>query len=268
MIVYPRKTSITKYLKEVFQYRDLLYLMSKKWIRLKYEHSVIGIGWIIISPLITAIIYTIFFGMAFKVGLSRSEYFIFIYSGMLPWLFFRDVFIDVLDIFAKEPNTIKRTNFPRLIVPLSSVLLKLVEFGFGLIVLFIVVAVSGKHVSINVLLLPALIIQVVLFSLGMGLIFLVPCLKYRDIKHILRFIMPLGLYALPIVYTLSAVPENWRRVYALNPMVPIIQSFRAIMFKQAMPWGIMAVGVTVSLLVFITGILIFIKQEKKLVDLV
>lgn len=268
MIIYPRKTSLFAYLREVFRYKDLLYLMSKKWIRLKYEHSVIGIGWIVINPLITTIVYTIFFGMAFKVGFNRSHYFLYIYSGMLPWLFFRDVFLDILDVFTKEPNTIKRTNFPRLIVPLSSVLLKLVEFSFGIIVLFIVAAISGKAIGIYIFLLPVLIFQMVLLSMGLGLIFLFPCLIYRDIKHILRFILPLGLYSLPIVYMLAAVPAEWLRTYMYNPMVPVIQSFRAILFNQVIPWGMLGGGLVTSLIVFIVGLLIFIKHEKKIAELI
>src|SRR5688572_27774031 len=142
MIVYPQKSSVVKYIKDIFRFKDLLFLMSKKWIKTKYEHSYIGIGWVIINPLITTVVYTIFFGMAFKVEADPFKYFIFIYSGMLPWLFFKDTFIDILDIFAKEPHTIKRTNFPRILMPLSSVFLKLLEFAFGLVVLFVITLIA------------------------------------------------------------------------------------------------------------------------------
>ncbi len=268
MITYPRKISITGYFKEVFRFRDLLLLMSKKWIKLKYEHSTIGVGWIVLSPLITTLVYTIFFGMAFDTGYTRSQYFLFIYSGMLPWVFFKDVFLDILDVFTKEPNTIKRTNFPRLIVPISSVLLKLMEFILGLLVLFIVAFISGKHISDHIFILPVLILQIVLFSMGLGLIFLFPCIIYRDIKHLLRFIMPLGLYSLPVVYKVMAVPKEWLRIYTLNPMVPVIQSCRGILFKQSIPWVMLGKGMFISIVVFIIGIVIFIKNEKKLADLI
>lgn len=266
MIVYPRKISLSRYLSEVFQYKDLLYLLSKKWIKTKYEHSYIGIGWIIFNPLITTIVYTIFFGMAFDTGVSKTYYFLFIYSGMLPWLFFKDVFLDVLDIFPKEPQIIKNLSFPRIIVPLSLVMLKLVEFIVGIIFLFCVVLLAGRGITTNVFLLPIIILQIVLISIGMGLIFIVPCILYRDIKHMFKFIVPMGLYSLPIVYKIGVVPDSWLKIYTLNPMVSVIQAFRSILFIAEPPWHLLAKGMGISLVVFITGCIIFSAYEKKIAD--
>ena len=266
MIVYPRKISLLQYVKEILRYKDLLYLMSKKWIKTKYEHSYIGIGWIIINPLITTIVYTIFFSMAFRPGVKPTYYFLFVYSGMLPWLFFKDVFLDVLDIFPKEPQIIKNLNFPRIIVPLSLVLLKLVEFCIGIVVLFIVVFIAGRGITPNIYLLPILTLEVIFFSIGMGLIFIVPCILYRDIKHMLKFVVPLGLYSLPIVYTISVVPDAWIKVYTLNPMVAVIQTFRSILFYSEPPWLLLGKGMVVSLIVFFAGCLTFVRYEKKIAD--
>ncbi len=268
MIVYPENKSVFKYIKEVVKFRQLLFLLSKKWIKLKYEHSYIGIGWIIINPIITTVVYTIFFGLAFDVDVNRVRYFIFIYSGMLPWLFFRDSFLDILEVFTKEPNTIKRTNFPRIIVPLSSILLKFVEFCFGLTVLLVMLLVSGRGISPALFLLPILVLEVVLFSTGLGLLFLVPSLVYRDIKHMLRFLLPLGLYSLPIIYNIRYVPHSWLKYYTLNPMVSVIQSLRAILFHEIVPWTMLYKGMTVSIILFTAGILVFKHYEKKLADLI
>lgn len=268
MIEYPSKVSLSRYIADIFRYRQLLVLLSTKWVKLKYEHSYIGIGWIIINPIITTLVYTIFFGLAFDVDVNRLKYFIFIYSGMLPWLFFRDSFLDILEVFSKEPNTIKRTNFPRIIYPLSSVLLKFVEFSFGLIILVITLLASGRSISPAMFLLPILILEVVMFSIGLGLLFLIPSLIYRDIKHMLRFMLPLGLYSLPIIYNIKHVPANWLRYYTLNPMVSVIQSLRAILFHETVPWVMLYKGMSVSLILFIAGILVFKKYEKKIADLV
>ncbi len=268
MIEYPRKISLSRYIADIYKYRQLLFMLSKKWIKLKYEHSYIGIGWIVINPIITTLVYTIFFGLAFDVDVNRVKYFIFIYSGMLPWLFFRDSFLDILEVFTKEPNTIKRTNFPRLIVPLSSILLKLVEFLFGLTILTIILLASGRGINYAMFLLPVLILQVVLFSVGLGLILLIPSLVYRDIKHMLRFLMPLGLYTLPIIYNIGYVPDSWLKYYTLNPMVSVIQSFRAILFHETVPWVMLSKGMLVSVTLFITGIAIFLRYDKKLADII
>jgi ABC-type polysaccharide/polyol phosphate export permease len=266
MIIYPRKISLIQYIKDIVHYKDLLYLMSKKWIKTKYEHSYIGMGWIIINPLITTIVYTIFFGMAFNVGISKTYYFLFIYSGMLPWVFFKDVFLDVLDIFPKEPQMIKNLNFPRLIVPLSLVLLKLVEFLLGIVFLFVVVFIAGRGITPNIFLLPILILQIVMVSIGMGLIFIIPCILYRDIKHMLKFIVPLGLYSLPIVYKIGVVPESWLKFYTLNPMVSVIQTFRSILFQAAPPWHLLGKGMAISIVVFVIGCITFVRYEKRIAD--
>jgi lipopolysaccharide transport system permease protein len=266
MIIYPQKASFVESIKNIIRYKDLLVLMSKKWIKNKYEHSYIGLGWIIVSPLITTIVYTVFFGMAFDVGISRKMYFLFIYSGMLPWLFFRDVFLEVLDIFPKEPQLIKRTSFPRIIVPFSLVLLKLVEFLFGLVFLFIVALLVGRAPGISVLVLPILMLQIVLFSVGMGLLFTIPCIVYRDIRHLLKFVVPLGLYSLPIVYKIGVVPDKWIRLYTLNPMVSVIQASRSILFHEQTPWYLLAKGMSISLFVFFLGYAVFARYEKRIAD--
>ncbi len=267
MITYPQKTNLIKYIKDVVLYKDLLVLLSKKWIKSKYEHSYIGLGWIIVNPLITTIVYTIFFGMVFKIGFTSSQYFLFIYSGILPWVFFRDVFLEILDIFPKEPNIIKRTNFPRIILPLSVVLLKFVEFVFGLTIILLVAFASGRHlVNAHLLLLPLIIVEVVLISVGLGLVMLLPCIIYRDIKHLLRFIVPLGIYALPIVYKLKAVSPQWLAIYTLNPMVSVIQGFRSVLFQESIQWHLLIKGMSISVFIFVIGVGIFIRYEKRLPD--
>ncbi|MFN4246454.1 MAG: ABC transporter permease [Flavipsychrobacter sp.] len=268
MIIYPNKQSLTDYFKDILRYRQLLVQMSKKWVKSKYEDSYIGLGWMVLSPVITTIMYTFFFSIMFDLQSSRVHYFLYIYSGMLPWIFFRDVFMETLDIFPKESLLIKRTNFPRLIVPLSVVFNKMLQFGFGVAILFIVALASGKDLSAYFFLFPILMLQIVMVALGFGLLFIVPCIIYRDIKHMIRFVLPLGLYTLPIFYRIKAVPEEWLSYYTLNPMVSFVQSFRSVLFKEEIPWYLLAKGMVVSFLVFAIGIAIFRTYEKRLPDFI
>ncbi|OSZ82223.1 hypothetical protein CAP35_02845 [Chitinophagaceae bacterium IBVUCB1] len=268
MIEYPRKVSLSRYIAEIFQYRQLLALMSKKWVKAKYEDSYVGFIWMVLSPVITTIMYTLFFSVILDTGQTKIHYFLFVYSGMLPWLFFKDVFLETLDIFPKESLLIKRANFPRIIVPLSVVLTKILQFGFGIAILFIVAAVSGKDISENFFLFPILMLQIVMAALGFGLLFIVPCIIYRDVKHMIRFVMPVGLYTLPIFYKIGAVPQEWLSYYTLNPMVSFVQSFRSVLFKEAIPWYLLGKGMIIAFVIFVAGIAIFRTYEKRLSDFI
>jgi ABC-type polysaccharide/polyol phosphate export permease len=257
MVIFPHKQSLRSYLKDIYRYRELMTLMSKKSIKAKYEDSYIGMGWMVASPVITTIVYTLFFGIMFNLQTNKITYFLYIYSGMLPWIFFRDVFIETLDVFPKESLVIKRTNFPRLVIPLSVVLTKMIQFGFGVAILFLISILSGKDISAHFYLFPILMVQIIFISLGFGLLFVVPCIIYRDIKHLIKFIVPLGLYTLPIFYKIRAIPSGWLSVYTLNPMVSFVQCFRAILFKEAIPWHLLIKGMGVSFIVFITVVIIY-----------
>lgn len=268
MIIYPHKQSLVDYAKDVLRYRQLLVQMSKKWVKSKYEDSYIGLGWMVASPVITTIVYTFFFSIMFDIRTSKAGYFLYIYSGMLPWVFFRDVFIETLDVFPKESLMIKRTNFPRIIIPLSVVLTKMLQFGFGIAILFIAAVASGKDISAHFFLFPILMLQIVLIALGFGLLFVVPSIIYRDVKHLIKFVVPLGLYTLPIFYKIKAIPAKWLDVYTLNPMVSFVQCFRAILFKEDIPWYLLAKGMVVSFIVFFVGLSIFRSYEKRLPDFI
>lgn len=268
MITFPHRQSLLSYAKELFRYRGLMVLMSKKSIKAKYEDSYIGMGWMIASPIITTLVYTFFFSLMFNIKAAKITYFLYIYSGMLPWIFFRDVFIEILDVFPKESLVVKRTSFPRLILPFSVTLTKMIQFGFGVIVLFIIAIASGKDISAHFYLFPVLMLQIILIAMGFGLLFIVPCIIYRDIKHLIKFIVPLGLYTLPIFYKIKVIPTQWLSIYTLNPMVSFVQSFRAILFKEAIPWHMLIKGMVVSFLVFVIGLAIFRHYEKRLPDFI
>ncbi|MBS1774501.1 MAG: ABC transporter permease [Bacteroidetes bacterium] len=268
MIEYPYKQSFLGYFNNIYRYRSLIWMLSKKWIKSKYEDSYIGMGWMVASPIITTLIFTFFFGLMFSVNINQVQYFLYIYSGMLPWLFFQDVFLEVLDIFPKEQQIIKRISFPRLVIPLSLICAKLIQFFFSIILLFVIAMSSGKPISGNIFMLPVIILQLVLIAMGLGLIFMVPCIIYRDLKHMLRFIVPLGMYTLPIFYKMRMVPLKWLRVYLLNPMVSFIQCFRSILFRENIPWTLLIKGMGVSIIVFAIGFAIFRKYEKKLTDFI
>jgi lipopolysaccharide transport system permease protein len=267
MITYPHKQSIRDYIKELYRYRGLMVLLSKKSIKAKYEDSYIGMGWMIASPIITTIVYTLFFSIMFGVHAgNKLSYFLFIYTGMLPWIFFRDVFIETLDSFPKESLIVKRTYFPRLVIPLSIVITKMIQFSIGVIILFTIAILAGRNVSAHFYLFPILMLQIVLISLGMGLLFIIPCIIYRDIKHFIKFIVPLGLYSLPIFYNIRVVPANWLTYYTLNPMVSFVQCFRAILFKENIPWYLLGKGMVMAFIVFLIGCVIFRRYEKRLPD--
>lgn len=255
--------------KEVVAYKDLLYFLVLRGIKAKYAQSVLGIGWAIIQPLFTTLVFTIVFGRLAKITSDGVPYFLFSLTAMVPWTYFSGTMTESTNSLVMNANMISKVYFPRVVLPLSAAFSKLIDFLIGLIVMVIFLLIYSIPWSWDVLMFPLLVVILLLASLGIGMFLSAMAVQYRDVKHAMTFFAQLMMYATPVVYPTSAVPEPFRVWYALNPMVGVVEGFRSVfLHTNPMPWLYMAEGGLVSVILFIGGAFYFRKMERVFADVV
>lgn len=253
--------------KEIFQYKDLLMLLSLRGIKVKYAQSVLGVGWAIIQPVVTTLVFTVVFGGLAKVSSDGTPYFLFSLVGMVPWTYFSGTLTDSSNSLILNANMINKVYFPRIVLPLSSALARSLDFLIGLIIIAIVLVVYRYTPGWTIVFFPLLMIILLMASLGLGMILSAMAVQYRDVKHAMTFMIQLLLYAAPVVYPTSNVPADFQILYALNPMVGVIEGFRSMFISsQPFPSLFVAEGFAVSLFLFVFGSFYFRRMERIFAD--
>lgn len=256
-------------LRELIEYRDLLWFLTLRGIKAKYAQSILGIGWAIIQPLFTTLVFTIVFGNLANVTSDGLPYFIFSLTGMVAWNYFSGTLTESTGSLVANANMISKVYFPRLVLPLAAVLSKLLDFIIGMLALAVFLFVYRIPISWEVAVLPLLILLLLMTSIGTGMLLSAMAVQYRDVKHAMTFLTQLLMYAAPVVYPASSVPERFQYIYALNPMVGVIEGFRAaLLHTRPIPWDFIGIGAAVALFVFIGGALYFRKMERVFADVV
>lgn len=252
---------------EIVNYKDLLFFLVVRGIKAKYAQSVLGVGWAIIQPLVSTLIFTVVFGNLAKISSDGVPYFIFSLTALVPWTYFSNTLTESANSLVTNANLITKVYFPRMVLPLSAALAKLLDFAIGFILLLIVLVVYGFGVSWWIMILPLLLIILLLTSLGLGMWLSAMAVQFRDVKHALTFMVQLLMYMAPVVYPTSNVPLKYQFVYSLNPMVGVIEGFRTVfLHHQPMPWNFIMNGAIVSVFIFIGGAFYFRKMEKNFAD--
>lgn len=253
--------------RELWHYRDLLYFLVWRDIKTRYAQSVLGVGWAIIQPVFSMIVFTIVFGGLAKVSSDGVPYAIFSYTALVPWTYFANSLTGSTNSMVKSASMISKVYFPRLVLPLSEVLGKLIDFSIALLLLFGLMAWFQQMPTIWVLALPLLALLMVLTAAGMGMWLTALAIQYRDVSYGLNFGVQLLMYAAPVVYPASLVPDAYRLLYGLNPMAGVIEGFRsALLATNPMPWDLLAVGSVTAVLLFISGMLYFSRMEQFFAD--
>lgn len=252
---------------ELFRYKDLLFFLVLRGIKAKYAQSVLGVGWAVIQPLVTTLVFTIVFGSLAKVSSEGIPYFIFSLTAMVPWTYFSNTLTESSNSLVANANLITKVYFPRLVLPLSASLSKLLDFLIAFCVLIGALIVYGFSFSWSLVFLPFLMVVLLMTSLGLGFWLSAMAVQYRDIKHALTFVVQILMYLAPVVYPTSNVPVRFQFWYSLNPMVGVIEGFRSIfLHHQEMPWDFIARGFLVALVLFISGAFYFRKMERNFAD--
>lgn len=253
--------------KELIQYKDLFYFLVLRGLKAKYAQSVLGIGWAIIQPLFSVLVFTVIFGNLAKIDSNGIPYSIFSLAGIVPWTYFSGTLMDSSSSLVANANMITKVYFPRLVLPISSAFSKLVDFTISFCILIGFMIYFQFVPTVYVLVLPFLIILMMFSALGLGMMFSAMAIQYRDVKHGLGFAVQIMMYAAPVVYPITYIPEQYRLLYGLNPMVGIIEGFRsALLGTNPMPWDLISISAIISILLGVAGAFYFKKMEKNFAD--
>lgn len=253
--------------KELYHYRDLLRFLVWRDVKVRYAQSAIGIGWAIIQPAFSMLVFSIIFGRLAKVPSDGSAYPLFSLCGVVPWTYFSNALVEGTNSLVNQANVIKKVYFPRILMPLSAVLAKLVDFAIALGVLAIILIFYRQVPTLGILMLPVLILLMMLSAFGISCWLTVFAIQYRDVKHAMGFVVQLMMYATPVIFPVSLVPERYQLIYAINPMVGVIAGFRAALLDtRAMPWGLITVGFLSAAAVTVSGLLYFNYKERIFAD--
>jgi len=254
-------------LKELAHYQDLLWFLTIRGIKAKYAQSVLGVGWAVIQPLFSTLVFTVIFGRVARIDSNGVPYFLFSLVGLVPWTFFANTLTDSSNSLIANAAMINKVYFPRLVLPLSSIFSKGVDFIIGFVMLIIFLIVYRITPSWEVVMLPWLILVLLFTSLGLGMILSAMAVQYRDVKHAMTFAVQLLMYAAPVVYPTTNVPEQYRWMYALNPMVGVIEGFRSIFLKTIdFPYEWVIMGTIISIILFVFGVFYFKRMERVFAD--
>jgi lipopolysaccharide transport system permease protein len=252
---------------DLWEYRELLYFFVWRDVKVRYKQTVIGVAWVILQPLMTMGIFTIFFGRLAKLPSQGLPYPVFYLAALVPWSYFAQALSNCTTIVVSNQYVITKVYFPRLILPLAAVCSGLVDFAIGLVVMIVLTLSFGVHAPATVVLLPAILLLAVLTALGVGLWTSALNALYRDVASIIPFVVQFWMLASPVAYPSSLVPARWRWLYGLNPMAGVIDGFRWALTGRGEPPGVqmLASAGMVGLLV-LGGLFFFQRVEGTVAD--
>ena len=270
IIIEPNR-SAKNYWRDLWHYRELFYFLSWRDILVRYKQTVIGVAWSVIRPFLTMVVFTLIFGKLAKLpSEGAAPYAILVYAAMLPWQFFANSLSESSAALLSNSNMLTKVYFPRLIMPTSSVIVGLIDFLISFVILAILMVWYHFVPSWRIVTLPFFLLLAFLSSLGVGFWLSALNVKYRDFRYIVPFLVQFGLYVSPVGFSSKVVPENWRLIYSLNPMVGVIDGFRwAIIGGETFVyWPGLLICLAVSLLLFGFGVWYFRRMEKTFADIV
>lgn len=267
--IEPTRGWVALQLKELWAYRELLYFLIWRDVKVRYKQTALGAAWAIIQPVFTMIVFSLFFGRLAKVPSDGIPYPIFAYAALVPWTFFSHGLTLASNSLVGSSNLLKKVYFPRLAVPISSVLSGLIDFGIAFIVLLGMMLYYGIHPTLNVIWLPFLLLLTVTTSLAVSLWLSALNVHFRDVRHMLPFLTQFWLFATPIAYPSTLLSEQWRTLYSINPMVGVVEGFRwALLGAETAPGLMLIVSSMASLALLVGGVFYFRRLEKTFADVV
>jgi lipopolysaccharide transport system permease protein len=267
--IEPDKGLTSLGLRELWQYRELLYFLTWRDIKVRYKQTVLGAAWAIIQPFFMMVVFSLFFGRLAHVPSDGIPYPVFVYCALLPWQLFAYALTESSNSLVANERLITKVYFPRLIVPISAVLGGLIDFAIAFVLLLLMMLYYGIRPTWAVVMLPAFILLVIVTALGVGLWLSALNVKYRDVRYTINFVIQFWLLASPVAYPSSLISVRWRPLYGLNPMAGVVEGFRwALLGKSEGPGPLLAVSVAVVILIFVGGLYYFRRMEGQFADIV
>lgn len=269
MVLRPSRGWVPINLGELWSYRELLYFLTWRDIKVLYKQTVLGAAWAIIQPFVTMVVFTIFFGRLAGIPSDDVPYPIFAYTALVPWTYFATSLSQASNSLVQQERLLAKVYFPRLLVPMASVLAKLVDFGIAFLVLLGMMVAYGRVPTAAVWTLPLFVLLATATALAVALWFSALNVQYRDVRYAIPFLIQVWLFASPIAYSSNLVPERWRVFYGLNPMVGVVEGFRwALLGTGQTPGPLLAVSTLVVFGLLIGGLYYFRRMEQTFADVV
>jgi lipopolysaccharide transport system permease protein len=267
--IEPSRGWVSLKLREVWEYRELLFFLVWRDIKVRYKQTALGATWVIIQPFFTMVVFTVIFGKIAKMPSDGLPYPIFSYAALVPWTFFANGLGKASSSIVGSSNLIKKIYFPRLCIPIASILSGIVDFMIAFLMLIGMMFYFNIMPTANIIWLPFLLLLALMTSLGVSLWFSAIQVRFRDVSFIVSFLTQIWLFATPIVYPSSLLPEPWKTLYGINPMAGVVEGFRwALLSTNTAPGPIIIVSSLAALLILISGSLFFRKMEKTFADIV
>jgi len=267
--IQPSRGWVALKLREVLEYHELLYFLTWRDIKVRYKQTALGAAWAVIQPFFTMVVFSLFFGKLGKIPSNGIPYPIFSYAALVPWTFFANGLTQSSNSLVGSADLIKKVYFPRLAVPIATILSGVVDFVLAFVVLIGMMLYYGIVPTINTLWLPLFLLLALVTSLGVGLWLSALNVQFRDVRYVVPFLTQVWMFATPIAYPSSLLPEPWRTLYGLNPMVGVVEGFRwALLGSNEAPGPIVAVSALAALALLVSGAFYFRRMEKTFADIV
>lgn len=254
--------------RELKEYRDLFFFLVWRDIKVLYAQTVLGFSWAILQPCFEILVFGVVFGKIAKVPSDGLPYILFSSVAIIPWTYMSKAMTASSESLVIGQSMLGKIYFPRLIYPITPALAKLVDFGISMIIFICLIFFYPVHFTLNLLLFPILVIFMMLVSVGVGLWLSAMAIRFRDVKFAMPFIIKMLMYTAPIVYSASSIPESYRTVYSLNPIVSVIEGFRACLLGTPILWQFIWPGMIVAIVLFVSGLFYFKRMERVFVDVI
>jgi lipopolysaccharide transport system permease protein len=253
---------------DLWAYRELLYFLTWRDVKVRYKQTLLGVVWVIFQPLLTMLIFTLVFNKFARLDTGAIPYPLFAYSGLLIWTFFSTAITSGTNSLISNTSLITKVYFPRAFIPAAAVVAGLVDMCVGSLLLFALALYYGVHVNWGVVLLPVFVFVAALLALGVGMLAAALTVKYRDLRHVLPFLIQTWMFASPVIYPSGIVPEGWRWILAINPMTGVLEGFRSALAGQGFEWSHIALSAVVAVVLLALAFYVFRRLEDTFADVI
>jgi len=267
-VIQPSRGLLSLKLGELWQYRELLYFLTWRDVKIRYKQAVLGFLWAFIQPFLKMVVFSVVFGGLAKMDSEGFPYPIFLYAGLLPWQFFADAVNRSGQSIVSGANLITKVYFPRIIMPVASVGAALVDFAISFGILIAMMFYYHVSPGVSILMVLPLVLVTILSALGVGIFVSALNTAYRDFRYALPFLVQIWMFLTPVIYPVTIIPERWRWLIALNPMAGIVDAYRSAILGKPFAWGNLGISLGIATVMFLIGLAYFRKTERYFADIV
>lgn len=268
IVLEPTTSLIPVNLGDLWAYRELLYFLIWRDLKVRYKQTMLGAAWVVMQPLAMALVFTVFLGHFARVPSAGIPYLLLVFSGLVPWMFFSSAVVSSGNSVVGSAHLITKVYFPRLIVPLAAIGGRLVDFAISFLVVAVLMYYYGVSLGWKLLTLPLFVLLLTALAFGVGTLIAAWNVKYRDVGIMLPVIIQLWMFSSPVVYPVDVVPARWRQLYTLNPLVGLIDGFRSVLLNRNLDLAAVLISSLITVLIFVFALFVFRRMEKDFADVV